>query len=74
MGTISHKRKNDELREEALKGTFPASDPPSSNESERVPVRPAHRRPPDIDPGLVEDLAQEAEAKVAQRRKRGRKT
>jgi hypothetical protein len=51
--------------DEALVGTFPASDPVSVGEPTATePERPAGRRPPRIDPALVDELAREVERKL----------
>ncbi|KAB2939571.1 MAG: hypothetical protein K8F92_06425 [Hyphomicrobium sp.] len=58
----------DELEEEldqALKATFPASDPIAIGEvSGTEPDRPLHRKPALIDKALVEELARNAAAKL----------
>ena len=50
--------------DKALKETFPASDATSTNEVDRKPVRPLHRKPAKIDKGLVDELAREVERKT----------
>jgi hypothetical protein len=50
---------------EALEETFPASDATAVDGTEDRPVRPADRRPPLIDKGLVEKLAKKAKSKKA---------
>ena len=56
-----------ELEEEldqALKATFPASDPVAiGGVTATEPDRPLHRRPAKLDKGLVEELARNARAK-----------
>jgi hypothetical protein len=68
---MAHKKKLpksevDEQLDQALKNTFPASDPVTVGEvTSDTPERPANRRPARIDKALVEKLANE----VAARRK-----
>lgn len=53
----------DRQLDEALKATFPASDPISVGEpSSTTPERPVHRRPAAIDKALVRELAANVEA------------
>lgn len=60
-------RKSKELDRElenALKATFPASDPVSIGEgTSDKPDRPANRRPPQIDKHIVDELAAEVARK-----------
>ena len=50
--------------DEALKETFPASDPIAVGEvTSTEPDRPAHRRPAKLDTALVEELARNVGAK-----------
>jgi len=50
---------------EALKETFPGSDPIAVDRKEDEPVRPIDRRPPLIDKDLVEKLSAQAKSKQA---------
>ena len=45
---------------EALRQTFPASDPVAVDSVDDVAVRPVNRRPPLIDKALVDELARKA--------------
>lgn len=54
------KREVDAELDEAIKESFPASDPPAIDEEDKVPVRPVHRKPAAIDKALVDKLARKA--------------
>jgi hypothetical protein len=56
------KRSENETLHKALKDTFPASDPVSTNEVDEG-VRPKNRKPPLIDEALVDKLAKKVEEK-----------
>lgn len=58
----------DEELNEALKETFPGSDPVAIDASTDKPIRPIGRRPPGIDKALVEDLAREVRKSHARSR------
>ncbi len=68
MTKSATKAEVDAKLDEALKETFPASDPSSTNVADAKPVRPVHRLPPLIDPGLVEELARRVKIKTRGRR------
>lgn len=50
---------------EALKETFPGSDPIAVDRKDDEPVRPIDRRPPLIDKNLVEKLSEKAKSEHA---------
>lgn len=58
----------DEELNEALKETFPGSDPVAIDASTDKPIRPIGRRPPGIDKALVEDLARKVRKSHARSR------
>jgi hypothetical protein len=60
----------DEELTEALKKTFPGSDPFAIDSSPDRPIRPIGRRPSDIDMELVDELAQEVHKSHAQSKAR----
>lgn len=63
MPTTKTKSEQDRDLNKDLERTFPASDPPSSNQVSDKPDRPAGRKPALIDKQQVERLAEEAEQK-----------
>ena len=63
MDKPAAKPAQDHVLTEALKGTFPASDPVASSTPETTPVRPVGREPAPIDKALVEKLAKQTEKK-----------
>ncbi len=63
MGTSEKpKAQVDKELDEALKETFPGSDPIAVDSKLDEPVRPVDRRPPLIDKDLVEKLSEQAKA------------
>jgi hypothetical protein len=70
MGHKKSKSQLDEELNEALKETFPGSDPIAVDAVDDKPFRPVGRRPPEIDKRLVDDLARKV--KKDQARAKGR--
>lgn len=68
------KAQKDRELNEALKQTFPASDPLSSNEADDEPVRPRNRKPALFDPTLVHRLAERVGEQMKKRMGRKRNT
>jgi hypothetical protein len=60
MGNDKSKSQLDKDLDEALRETFPGSDPIAVDRSDDKPIRPMDRRPPIINKQLVEQLAQKA--------------
>jgi hypothetical protein len=69
MPTNKSKPEQDRDLNKALKQSFPASDPASSNETDEIPVRPIDRKPAVIDKTSVDALAKEASRKNRERSK-----
>jgi hypothetical protein len=57
MADQTHKHESDVALHEALKQTFPASDPVTPKETEVTPSRPAIRKPAEVDKSAVDELA-----------------
>jgi hypothetical protein len=64
MNTPKTKSQLDKDLDEALRETFPGSDPIAVDNTDDGPVRPMDRRPPVINKQLVEELAQKAKARL----------
>jgi hypothetical protein len=62
MSNEKPKAQVDKELNEALKETFPGSDPIAVDRKEDEPVRPIDRRPPLIDKALVETLSEKAKS------------
>ena len=62
MSNEKPKAQVDKELNEALKETFPGSDPIAGDRTEDEPVRPMNRRPPLIDKDLVEKLSEKAKS------------
>ena len=62
MSNEKPKAQVDKELNEALKETFPGSDPIAVDSTEDEPVRPMNRRPPLIDKDLVEKLSEKAKS------------
>lgn len=62
MSNEKPKAQVDKELNEALKETFPGSDPIAVDRTEDKPVRPMNRRPPLIDKDLVEKLSEKAKS------------
>lgn len=60
MSTKKSKSDLDKELDEALKETFPGSDPIAVDTTDDKPVRPVDRKPPIIDKELVDRLAEKA--------------
>jgi hypothetical protein len=54
----------DQNHHETLKDSFPASDPASSNQVDKRPVRPEDRQPAEIDHEKVVELSEEVRSKL----------
>lgn len=63
MNTQKTKSQLDKDLDEALKETFPGSDPIAVDNTDDKPIRPMDRQPPVINKQLVEELAQKAKAR-----------
>lgn len=63
MGTSEKPKAQIDMElDEALKETFPGSDPIAVDRKRDEPVRPVDRRPPLIDRDLVEKLSEQAKS------------
>ncbi|CAA2142669.1 hypothetical protein [Hyphomicrobium sp. ghe19] len=62
MSNEKSKAQVDKELNEALKETFPGSDPIAVDRKEDEPIRPVDRRPPLIDKDLVEKLSEKAKS------------
>ena len=72
MGRLKTRSEADADLEEALKETFPASDPLSANVTDSKPLAPVTRRPPALDAALVERMARRVGRKVGARERKAR--
>ncbi|MBS0251425.1 MAG: hypothetical protein JSR78_10230 [Proteobacteria bacterium] len=63
MNREKPKAEVDKELDEALKETFPGSDPIAVDGRDDEPVRPVDRKPPVIDKALVDKLADQAKSK-----------